>query len=194
MNDIYVLDTETTGLGGISKGDLVLEIGIARVDLCRERVYPEFSKIVHYDYLSGVQMQSWVFQNTDFTPDDVTSSPWSLDQVSRLLQNYEDKVFTAYNVEFDFGRYLHNSPWNFHPKLAPCIMEEYAAIYGQDGRWCKAQEAYDRLCPDNPAELPDGIEQHRALSDAVCEGNILLGLCDDIEVFEKYMEVLNGPL
>ncbi len=190
-NQIFVLDTETTGLGGIDAGDKILEIGIARVDLVRENVYPEYSRIIHYDDLSMKEMGSWVFQHTDLDPGDVLDSPWELDQVRQDLERYKGKVFTAYNADFDFGLYLNKSPWNFKPLLAPCIMKEYAAIFGQDGHWCKAQEAYDRLCPENPAQLPDGIEQHRALSDAVCEGHILLGLCDDLEIFERYMEAVN---
>lgn len=46
---IYVLDTETTGLGGALEGDVIVEIGISRVDLDREKVYPEYGKIIRQE-------------------------------------------------------------------------------------------------------------------------------------------------
>lgn len=175
--DIYILDTETTGLGGYEQGDVIVEIGIARVDLQRKKVYPEFGRLVRQP-LTPSQRESWVFQNTDLTPEEVMSSPWSPAQIRLALSPYINKTFTAYNVDFDFGRYLLHPPWHFCPHLAPCIMETAADTYNE-GRWFKAQEAYDLLCPDNPANVPDGREQHRALSDAVVEGWILLRMLED---------------
>ena len=76
--------------------------------------------------------------------------------------------------------------------MAPCIKLSCADRYA-DGRWFKAQEAYDLLCPDNPANVPDGKEQHRALSDAVLEGFILLRyLEDDPDGLRAYMTALEG--
>lgn len=51
-HQIYVLDTETTGLGSIPDGEKVLEVGIARVDLDRQKIYPEFNRIIHYNILN----------------------------------------------------------------------------------------------------------------------------------------------
>ena len=186
MTSIFVLDTETTGLNGINGGDKVLEIGIARVDLDTHTVHPEFNRIIHYD---EVPEDCWAYYNTTLKPEDNYNSPWDIFDVSRALLYYEKYIFTAYNVNFDFGDFLHYPPWYFMPRLAPCIMEEAARVLAPDGRWLKAQEAYDRLCPDNPAALPEGKEQHRALSDAVCEGHILLALMDRYpEINETYME------
>ena len=54
-----------------------------------------------------------------------------------------------------------------------------------------AQEAYDLLCPDNPAALPDKKEEHRALSDAVMEGWILLRyLEDNPDAKQRYLRCL----
>lgn len=186
MTSIFVLDTETTGLGGIPGGDKILEIGIARVDLERHLVYPELAKIIHYD---EVPEDCWAYQHTTLTPEDNYQSPWNVYDVSRALLYYENKIFTAYNVAFDFDSFLHYPPWDFKPRLAPCIMEEAATVLAPDGRWLRAQESYDRLCPDNPANVPDGREQHRALSDAMFEGCILLALMDQYpEINETYME------
>lgn len=132
-----------------------------------------------------------MFEHTDLETTDVKYSPWRIDEVGRALIYYEREVFTSYNVEFDFDRFLHQPPWSFYPKLAPCIMEEASARYDKEGKWFSAQTAYDMLCPDNPANLPEGKEQHRALSDAVVEGHILLRLLEENEdIRDKYLDVL----
>lgn len=188
MTEIFVLDTETTGLGGAAEGDVVVEIGIARVDLDSGEVVPEFGRVVHQE-LSPAQRGAWVFSHTDLTVEDVESSPWTVDRVRDLLRDYEGATFTAYNIGFDFGRFLWHAPWDYRPALAPCIMEE-VAHYFNNGWWMRAQSAYDLLCPDNPAGVPDGLEEHRAVSDAVLEGHILLGLMERRpEVRERYAEV-----
>lgn len=191
MRSLFVLDTETTGLQGIRYGDKIVEVGIARVDLDRGRVFPEFGRIVHND-LNLQEKNSWVFQHTDLTPEDVMTSPWSVEEIGHeLISHYGDKVFTAYNISFDFDSFLNHDPWSFRPRLAPCIMEESAARYSPEGRWFSAQAAYDMLCPSNPANLLDGREEHRALSDAVCEGYILLSLLEkNEEICERFVSVL----
>lgn len=191
MTEIFVLDTETTGLEGAVAGDAVVEIGIARVDLDGGEVVPEFGRIVHQD-LTPAQRDAWVFSHTDLTVKDVESSPWTVDRMRSLLRDYEGATFTAYNIGFDFGRFLRWSPWEFNPTLAPCIMEEVAHELN-GGRWMTAQSAYDLLCPDNPAGVPDGLEEHRAVSDAVLEGHILLGLCGRCPgVRERYLDAIAG--
>lgn len=189
---IYVLDTETTGLEGAPK-DVVVEIGIARVDLDREKVYPEYSRIINAP-LSEAQRSSWVFQNTDLTPEDCLSSPYFTGDVAHeLAYLYAFKTFTAYNVAYDFGMFLDHDPWNFKPILAPCIMDECAERYSEDGRWFSAQAAYNLLCPDNPTKLPGGREEHRAMSDAIFEGHILLALCDkNLDIRDRYIETIEG--
>lgn len=180
MKSIYVLDTETTGLQGIAYGDKIVEVGIARVDLDRGKVFPEFDRLVRYD-LDKTDREAWVFANTDLDPEDIENAPWDINQVGRALIYYEAETFTSYNEEFDFSRFINHAPWSFYPRLAPCIMEEASARYSPEGRWFSAQAAYDLLCPDNPAALPNGKEQHRALSDAVVEGHILIRLLEQNE-------------
>ena len=178
MRDLYVLDIETTGLGGALMGDVVVEIGIARVDIDRKKVFPEYGKIIHQE-LTEDQKKSWVFMNTDLDPEDVKRSPWSTDDIILDLCLYREGVFTSYNRVFDFDSFLNHPPFRFHPRMAPCIKEKVTERYSESGRWFKAQEAYDLLCPDNPAHVPEGREQHRALSDAVLEGFILLRYLED---------------
>lgn len=188
--NVYVLDTETTGLNGAAAGDKVVEIGVSRVDLDRGKVYPEYGRIVRQE-LTETEKNAWVFQNTDLTPEEVENSPYSVFACMCPLALYGrgDFPFTAYNRAFDFDLFLSKAPYSFEPrKMAPCIMETCAGLYN-GGRWFRAQEAYDMLCPDNPAGVPDGKEEHRALSDAVLEGYILLAVCeDDEDTKESYLE------
>lgn len=187
---LFVLDLETTGLAGTEEGDKILEIGVARVDLINGAVYPEYNKIIH-QFLTPAEKTCWCFQNTSLTPEDVKNSPWTLRLALDLLTLYDKVrggVFTSYNVAFDFDLFL--KPWGFRPRMAPCIMKECADHYN-GGHWLKAQEMYDQLCPDNPAAVPDGKEEHRAQSDAVLEGWILLRyLEDNPDAKQRYLRCL----
>lgn len=183
--DIYVLDIETTSLLGAHLGGKVLEIGIARVNLDTGKVYPEYSQIVSQD-LTNTEKACWCFQNTDLTPQDVESSPVGpVKAAMDLYLRYRDCLFTSYNVEFDFEKYLNQPPFNFKPAMAPDIMITVSSDYN-DGYYLKAQSAYDMFCGhDNPAGLPDGKERHRALDDAIAEGWILLRAyqdCDNVAI------------
>ena len=194
--NLYVLDTETTGLNG-APIDSVVEIGIARVDIDRCKVYPEWTRIINAPLTEQQKKEAWVFNNTDLTPDDCLSSPHFTGNVADELNIiYSGLPFTAYNRAFDFDMFLNKDPWNFRPAYLPCLMEITRQALNATGRWLKAQEAYDTLCPDNPAQLPEGREQHRALSDAVCEGWIMLRLFekfpDTREFYESSMNAAMG--
>lgn len=178
--NVYVVDCETTGLNGVEAGDRVVEIGIARVDIVARRVYPEYSKVVR-TRIERDRERAWVFQNTSLTVDDVRKSPYTCFDVFHDLHTYANQPVTAYNRAFDIDKFLSHSPYSFNPADFPCLMElaaEYVGTRDHAGgsRWPKAQTAYNELCPDNPANLVGGLEEHRALSDAIMEGHILLGV------------------
>lgn len=187
--NIYVVDLETTGLQG-APYDKVVEVGVARVDLDLGKVYPERGMIINQK-LTEEQKKSWVFEHTNLTPEEVEASPYSPGHVSYLLDDYVNEnegPFTAYNAAFDFDQFLQYDPFFFKPARAPCI-KEMVAVGFNNGRWMTAQEAYSLLCPDNPARVPDGIEEHRALSDAVLEGYILLRMCErKPEIRGRYLQ------
>lgn len=176
--NIYVVDIETTGLAGQRAGDCVVEVGIARVDMLKRRVYPEYSAIVRQVLSPEQAADSWVFKNTTLTPGEVRSSPHSAYDVARILRNvYTGSIpVTSYNRFFDLDLFLSHPPYLWRPAAAPCIKECATAALGFD-KWLSAQKAYDILCPENPARVPDGREEHRALSDACLEGYILLEVC-----------------
>ena len=186
MTDIWVLDLETTDLRGILGGDKVLEVGVARVNLEAGRVYPEFASLVNNE-LSESDLHCWAFENTTLRPEDITNAPHGAYWVARSLDLYFNGApMTSYNRSFDFDKFLNQSPWRgeFRPGYAPCLKITYGD-YFNGGQWAHAQEAYDDLCPDNPAGLENGVELHRALDDAIMEGWILLRMCEKCEDVRK---------
>lgn len=171
MRPLFVIDIETTDLEP-DRGNIV-EVGIARVDLLGRRVYPEYSKILRQD-LTDEESDAWVFHNSSLTPRDVSRSPWTQSDVLLDLVFYQRVgMFTSYNQKFDFGwlaTKLHLDFWTVSD-----IMDLCTEIQGR--RW-SAQSCYLEYCADNPANLVDSKEEHRALSDAVMESYILLAVCE----------------
>ena len=178
--DIFVLDIETTSLQGATAGGKVLEIGIARVNFDTGKVYPEWGQIINQD-LTPAEHHCWCFENTDLTPEDVINSPVGpVKAAMDMYFRFRDCLFTSYNTDFDFDKYLNQAPYEFKPAMAPDIMITCSNQYNE-GYYAKAQQMYDWLCKDNPAEMPEGKERHRALDDAILEGWILLRAYQDSE-------------
>lgn len=172
MKPLFVIDIETTDLDP-EKGQIV-EVGIARVDLVKKRVYPEYSKIVRQS-ACDFSPDSWVFKNSTLTSADVIRSPWTMSDVMLDLVFYQRLgMFTSYNQAFDFVWLTTKLGLDFW--TVSDIMDLCTDLNGQR---LSAQGCYYRLCQDNPANLPNYKEEHRALSDAVMESYILLAVCDE---------------
>src|SRR6056297_1954030 len=103
---IAVLDLETTGtkpyLGTI------VEVGICMLDLKTGFTTPLLDTLVKEpqfeNRFEGESLnESWIFQNTDLTPDMVRIAPtWK--SIKRKSQKILNKFpVTAYNTAFDFG-------------------------------------------------------------------------------------------
>ena len=190
--DIFVLDIETTSLQGATAGGKVLEIGIARVNFDTGKVYPEWGQIINQD-LTPAELHCWCFENTDLTPEDVINSPVGpVKAAMDMYFRFRDCLFTSYNTDFDFDKYLNQAPYEFKPAMAPDIMKLVSNDYN-DGYYLKAQQAYDMLCYDNPAGMPEGKERHRALDDAVLEAWILLrAYQDDDNIAIQYDDAIDN--
>lgn len=181
MLDLLVVDIETTGLLGALKGDRVVEVGVARVSMKTKKVYPFYSAIINRALIHDERV-SWVFENTDLEPDDVEASPHTIKSVVMDMRRIASLgiPMTSYYRQFDFDMFLSMPPFSLPAVPAPCIKEQAKRLLGPGvtGRGPSAQVAYDHFCPDNPARLPNGKEEHRALSDAIMEGYILLAMCE----------------
>ena len=86
-------------------------------------------------------------------------------------------------MTFDFGKFLDHRPWDLkhlNIRRMPDIMEATAENFEEPSpfsgyRRPKLDRAYRELCPQNPAGISKG-QEHRALSDAVAAGYVLLAL------------------
>lgn len=203
---VLIIDTETTGLEGHPR-DRVLEIGIAEYDELSHEVTPVYSEMIRYDDIRRFDseyvnrdgsMGIWIYRNSDMTIEDTLNAGKDLDTVVREVgEIVHGKAITAYNVGFDFGRFLYHEPWSIKwmtarrydimdlatkevikrarsdsigdKGLQRRLIEDDDRFYG---KWVRSEDAYRVLCPDDPMGL--GMRQtHRALDDAVMEGWIL---------------------
>lgn len=203
---VLIIDTETTGLDGYPR-DRVLEIGIAEYDELSHEITPVYSEMIRYDDIarfdSGYVNRDgsrgiWIYRNSDMTIEDTLNAEKDLDTVVKEVRSVvHGKAITAYNVGFDFGRFLYHEPWSIKWITARRydIMDlatkevmmrarsdsiedkglQRRLIEDDDrfpGKWIRSEDAYRVLCPDDPMGL--GMRQtHRALDDAVMEGWIL---------------------
>ena len=181
--EIYVVDTETTGLDGGPK-DLVVDIGICSVDLSKGTVKDVYSSVVGYDVTEWEEhrTKAWIFENTDLTLDDVAAArPFFKvsDDVIRILR---DKVVTSYNTPFDMDKFLFREPWHLRGKFSLCTDIMKAAtdvcklpseLYGVRYRFPKLDHAYRTIVNGDPAGI--GNKQgHRALSDAKMASYVMI--------------------
>lgn len=184
---LFVLDTETTGLRG-EPWDHIVDIGVVRVDTVRREVMPVYNEVVHYDIdaWTADQVNAWVFTNTDLCLDDVRSASLSPKDVQAdldMLAQITDFPWTAYNIDFDFGKFLNRPPWDFVPRLYEDIMHMAARYVPGDHvfddgstSYPKLDKAYRKLCHEDPAGIK--TQTHRALDDAIQAAYVLLAILD----------------
>lgn len=168
---MYVIDIETTGLSGIEYGDKIVEIGVC--EITGGKIRTTYSNLVsHPDILD--YSDSWVFQNTSLTPEEVKNNGTpEEDVISDLKELFTGEVMTSYNVPFDFGRFLLKSPYDLKVSIPFDIMEIATIVLSPDSpRWLRSQDAYRMACPEDPAGLKFK-QTHRALDDAIMEAHIL---------------------
>lgn len=176
---MYVVDIETVGpngienagLNGIRAGDKIVEVGV--VQLTPEGIEDVYSAVVNQPDIEKYS-ESWVFQNTDLTVEDVKNGRPEK-EVAHVLKNLlNNKVATSFNTAFDFDLFLNKYPWGVFPIVPFDIMAlAGSVIIGSDR--IKSEYAYNYLFPEDGPGL--GSKQtHRALDDARREAYILLAL------------------
>lgn len=185
---ILVLDTETTGLKGAPR-DLVVDVGICKVSLTDGTVEDLYSSVLGYDtsdwddYLRN----AWIFENTDMTLDMVEEAPPALNVIADVRRLLCKQAVTAYNTGYDFGKFLYEEPWSMRGWFVECtdimkaakdvckIPSEY---YGCDYKYPKLDYAYAQIVEGDPAGI-EGVQDHRALSDARMASHLMLALHRD---------------
>ena len=171
MNKIIVVDIETTGLNPNS--DLILEIGIIKLNLDTGDTKLIFDSYVKEPALGDEHSNCWIFENSDLNFEEVKNGPLLDDLIQELQEIFLKYSVTAFNKSFDLG-FLKSRGFKF-PNELPCIMLTSTNICKIPSRnprskykWPKAQEAWDFFFP-----ISNYIEQHRAADDAFHEANIL---------------------
>lgn len=183
VDNILVLDIETTGLNGYEKGDKVLSVGIVRLDFKTMKLYPVFYSAV-WQYLDEKDRECWLFKKGHMDPEEVTNSIFGKVSAAEIIADIiEDEFVTTYNTAFDLDAFL--DPWMDKvasvAKLylrAPCIMKactqvpEIPRTMHEDGtEWPSLLSSYAKLC--EPKEIR---QTHNALDDAMMAGKVLLEL------------------
>ncbi|MDR1404757.1 MAG: 3'-5' exonuclease [Candidatus Methanoplasma sp.] len=174
-SEIYVLDTETTGLDG-GPQDLVVDIGICLADLKKGNVRDVYSSVVGYNIAEwdGRMKNAWIFENTDLTTDMVAAAPPFAEVRSNIAKLLGGKTVTSYNTAFDMDKFLYREPWCMRGVFYVCtdIMKAASDVcklpsqyYGRDYRFPKLDHAYRTILGNDPAGIGDR-QDHRALSDA----------------------------
>jgi|TARA_B110000305_G_scaffold107485_1_gene120972 hypothetical protein len=168
--EILVLDIETTGLN--PNEDLILELGIVKLDLESGQIIELFNQVFKDPKLTAKHRESWIFQNGFMTLEEVRDAK-PLSEYKQEIQEIMDPfkgLITAWNREFD-SAFLIKNGFNLGPEV-PCPMKnsvDYFKIEGKFGyKWPKAQEAWDILFPETPK-----IEEHRGLDDSKMEAAII---------------------
>ena len=174
LDRIAVIDIETTGLNPIY--DLIIEIGIVELNLKTGETRIIFDSFVKEPKFGEEHRDSWIFNNSDITYEDIGNAPL-FDNFKEDLNGIFDKYpTTAFNKSFDLG-FLKVRGIKI-PKELPCIMKTATNICripfpngGSGYKWPKCQEAWDFFFPNS-----EYIEKHRAADDAIHEAKILYEL------------------
>jgi DNA polymerase-3 subunit epsilon len=181
--EVLVIDTETTGLQG-APIDKVVDIAVCKVTLGDNKVDVLYSSVVGHDTSkwNSELKRSWIFENTDLTIDMVNKAKQEEKVIREVAMILKDRNVTSFNFAYDFDKFLYQRPWSLKGTFVPfkCIMEASKNVCKLPGlyeeyKWPKLSEAYDMIVKGDPAGV-DGVQEHRALSDAVTASYILLEL------------------
>ncbi|MCQ2070075.1 MAG: 3'-5' exonuclease [archaeon] len=172
-------------------GDLVVDIGICEVSLSKGTVKDVYSAIVGYDTDSWTQEmeESWIFENTDLTVDQVRNGvPFS--QVRKEVRDViKGRWLTTYNVQYDLDKFLYRFPWNVKGLFnevrdimfsAKDVCKLKSPLYGvKEYRYPKLDYAYKTILKgEDPAGI-NGVQDHRALSDARVASHLMIKMFND---------------
>lgn len=183
LKEIYVIDTETTGLDGYPD-DYIIEIAICKVNIKMKTVEKIFDSIVGHDVdcWNYPQKQAWIFGNSNLTLELVGKAKSQKEIVKKIRKILKDKYVTSFNVGYDFTKFLCCEPWSVEEvvkDILNCIMMSATPVCGIEGyydeyKWPRLEEAYEMLCNGNPANIEN--QTHRAIDDTLMASYVLLSL------------------
>ena len=148
-------------------------------------VEPAFESTVGYNTERWCDRwkESWIFSHSTLKLKDIQTAPKLMDVVSQVRYLLVGENVTSYNMPFDFRKFLDKKPWElkkFGCVKMPDIMEAAADYFKEPSpfggyRWPRLERAYRTLCENDPAGI-NNKQEHRAMSDAIAAGYVLLAL------------------
>jgi DNA polymerase III alpha subunit (gram-positive type) len=173
IKEILVLDIETTGLQ--TNEDLILELGMVKLDLETGEITTLFDAVFKDERLTARHREAWIFQNGFMTIDEIRNAKPITDykeEIQSIMNEFLGRI-TAWNRDFD-SAFLERAGFLLGQAI-DCPMKksvDYFKIESAFGyKWPKAQEAWDILFPNTPK-----TEEHRGLDDAKMEAAIIYEL------------------
>lgn len=165
---IAVVDIETTGF--LPKG-LILEVGIAELDLETGNTIPIYDKLVKESGFCEDHKDSWIFKNSDLKFEDIMQAdPLDAAAIQGILNSYQA---TAFNKRFDF-EFFRSRGLKINELDCPMLLSvnvcrlpgKYRAY-----KWPTVEEAWKHFFPNEPYS-----EKHRGVDDALHEAKIVYEL------------------
>lgn len=186
--EVYVLDTETTGLKG-APVDLVVDVGITKVDLEKGTVEYVYDSVLGYDVdeWDDYLRHAWIFEHTDMTLEMVSEAPPAIKVIEDVRRIVKGKNLTTFNMRYDLDKFLYLEPWCLRGTFNECRDIMLAAkdvcklpgnFYGADYRYPKLDYAYETIVEGDPAGIA-GNQDHRAYSDAVVASYVMIQMYRD---------------
>ena len=163
-----------------------MDIGITKVSLSKGTVTDVYSSVVGYDVdeWNDYRRNAWIFENTDLTLDMVAEATPLPDVIRKVEKILDRQCVTAYNIDYDMGKFLYMEPWSLKNKFYECedIMEAATKVcklpseyYGRQYRYPKLDVAYSMIVEGDPAGI-NGVQDHRALSDARMASYLMIAM------------------
>jgi len=164
MNKIAIVDIETTGF--LNRGGLIVEIGIASLDLQNGEISELYHALVKEEGFDETHRNSWIFKNSNLTHSEVMSAkPLESKKLQEIFNKYPA---TAYNKKFDFD-FLKSRGLKIRELPCPMILAtpicKLPGPYGY--KYPSVQEAWDIFIGE------EYTEEHRGLDDAMHEARII---------------------
>ncbi len=167
IDEIAVIDIEASGF--IPTKDVILEVGIALLDLKNGNIKEIYNELVREARFNESLHDSWIFNNSDMRVEDILKAkPLDLVSLQKIFNKYQA---TAFNKGFDLG-FLRDRGLIINDLPCPMLLATNdCKLPGRFGnyKWPSVQEAWNFYFGRNTKY----IETHRGLDDAMHEAKII---------------------
>lgn len=180
MDEVYVVEIATTGSAGAPR-DAVAEVAVCRMLADGSDFDTVFDSVIALDPRNiGKDALDFLSEEYEINAEDLYAG----EELSDVVSRFQGKVFgrecTSYNVGAVFGKHLNFEPWDCTRNLTvlPSISIRLDSdLKGPPEReHALIREAYERMCPGDPACVGGG---RRAVHLAQMAVSVLMRLRHD---------------